>query len=193
MFVGKPVEALFDQAILVHTNRLRAWVNGTVRDVRFGQGKKLVVEKHEQIICLKNGNVDGPYSPRIFNGMRAFVTDKAVVGDHRIAAHVAFPEERIASVLDLCRHQFGAEKTFKDPNDLEPYGAVPYKLENAGMLFDWGYALTVHKAQGSQFSDVLVCYERSPYAKDEEFRRWLYTAVTRASERLTIVLGKGAS
>ena len=49
-----------------------------------------------------------------------------------------------------------------------------------------GYALTVHKAQGSQWDDV-VLFDES-YAFRENRERWLYTGVTRAAKRLTVVI-----
>lgn len=52
--------------------------------------------------------------------------------------------------------------------------------------FTYGYAITCHKAQGSQWDKVLVIEERFPFGQ-EEHQRWLYTACTRASERLVIV------
>jgi exodeoxyribonuclease-5 len=52
--------------------------------------------------------------------------------------------------------------------------------------FDYGYVLTVHKAQGSQWDDV-VLFDES-FAFQESRERWLYTAVTRAAKRLTIVM-----
>jgi superfamily I DNA/RNA helicase len=55
-----------------------------------------------------------------------------------------------------------------------------------GDLFDFGYALTVHKAQGSQAKRVILFEERFAKMDDDEWRRWLYTAVTRAEEELYI-------
>ena len=52
--------------------------------------------------------------------------------------------------------------------------------------FAFGYAITTHKAQGSEWDKVLVIEEKFPFPK-EEHARWLYTAVTRASERLVLV------
>ncbi|MEM8987950.1 MAG: AAA family ATPase [Pseudomonadota bacterium] len=52
--------------------------------------------------------------------------------------------------------------------------------------FDYGYVLTVHKAQGSQWNDI-VLFDES-YAFREARSRWLYTGVTRAAERLTLVI-----
>lgn len=52
--------------------------------------------------------------------------------------------------------------------------------------FTYGYAITTHKAQGSQWDKVLVIEENFPFAK-EEHARWLYTATTRAAEKLVVV------
>ena len=51
--------------------------------------------------------------------------------------------------------------------------------------FDFGYVLTVHKAQGSQWDDVYLFDES--FAFREHARRWLYTGITRAATRITIV------
>lgn len=47
--------------------------------------------------------------------------------------------------------------------------------------WDYAYAITCHKAQGSEWPKVLVVEERCPLW---EMPRWRYTAVTRASEEL---------
>jgi exodeoxyribonuclease-5 len=51
--------------------------------------------------------------------------------------------------------------------------------------FTFGYALTVHKAQGSQWDEVMLFDES--FAFREHRSRWLYTGLTRASERITVV------
>jgi len=52
--------------------------------------------------------------------------------------------------------------------------------------FTYGYALTVHKAQGSQWDEV-VLFDES-FAFREHRSRWLYTGITRAAKRLTLVM-----
>lgn len=52
---------------------------------------------------------------------------------------------------------------------------------------DFGYALTVHKAQGSQWPTVTVYDDGFGKRNPEERRRWLYTAITRAEVSLNIV------
>lgn len=51
--------------------------------------------------------------------------------------------------------------------------------------FDYGYALTCHKAQGSAFRHVVLFDESNCFRADA--RRWLYTGITRAVERVTVV------
>jgi len=50
----------------------------------------------------------------------------------------------------------------------------------------YGYALTAHASQGSEWNKVLVMEESFPFNK-EEHRRWLYTAATRAAEKLVLI------
>ena len=56
---------------------------------------------------------------------------------------------------------------------------IPYE-------FTYGYAITTHRAQGSDWEKVLVIEEKFPFNK-EEHARWLYTACTRASEKLVLI------
>lgn len=52
--------------------------------------------------------------------------------------------------------------------------------------FAYAYAITCHKSQGSEWDKVLVFEERFPF-DEEEHKRWLYTACTRAKEKLVII------
>ena len=52
--------------------------------------------------------------------------------------------------------------------------------------FNYGYAITCHRAQGSEWEKVLVFEESFPFDK-EDHARWLYTACTRPSEKLVLV------
>jgi len=51
--------------------------------------------------------------------------------------------------------------------------------------FDFGYALTCHKAQGSQWDEVVIIDESACFRQDAN--RWAYTAITRASKKVTMV------
>ena len=56
----------------------------------------------------------------------------------------------------------------------------PYRVH-----LDWGYALTVHSAQGSSWSNVAVILENRIYNMKDCYR-WIYTAITRAEDSITI-------
>jgi exodeoxyribonuclease-5 len=52
----------------------------------------------------------------------------------------------------------------------------------------FAYALTCHKAQGGQWKAVFVDQGYLPEEQiDRDFTRWLYTAITRATEELYLV------
>lgn len=53
--------------------------------------------------------------------------------------------------------------------------------------FDYGYAITCHKSQGSEYDKVIVLEEYLKGDSKEEHQRWLYTAATRAAKKLIVV------
>ncbi|KQT19590.1 ATP-binding protein [Methylobacterium sp. Leaf399] len=63
---------------------------------------------------------------------------------------------------------------------------IPFALKRETDEFTYGYALTVHKAQGSQWDDV-VLFDES-FAFREHRARWLYTGLTRAARAITVVV-----
>lgn len=65
------------------------------------------------------------------------------------------------------------------------------KLAPSHLNANLGYCLTCHKAQGSEWKDVLVCIEDSVGMRTGgiygyEGRRWMYTALTRARENVVL-------
>lgn len=131
----------------------------------------------DRVICLRNNR-----TAKIYNGMtgklsaigRAEDDDQ----DEWWRAGVQFDDFEYEGYL--LREQFGAKTTINPvPKTPEP--------KVRGDLFDFGYALTVHKAQGSQADTVLLFEERNKHMSDDDWRRWLYTAVTRAERQLFII------
>lgn len=51
--------------------------------------------------------------------------------------------------------------------------------------FDYGYCITCHKSQGSQWGSVLI--QDESWCFKDVWERWLYTAITRASDKVKIV------
>lgn len=165
-----------DPLVLCGTNRTRSQLNKTVRA---GLRTKNLLIEGERVICLKNSYLTGLLLP---NGVRGKVKRLGRTTVTSQSAHVVFPDEGL-ELRDgqLCKAQFGAERTFRTFTEVSP----SYRSWNdVGLLFDWGYACTVHKAQGSQSDDAIVYVEQMGTAED--FQRWAYTAVTRATKRLTM-------
>lgn len=63
--------------------------------------------------------------------------------------------------------------------------ALDWKKRRNYDEFTYGWALTCHKSQGSQWGNIIIFDES--YAFAENSAKWLYTAVTRAAEKLTLV------
>ena len=56
-----------------------------------------------------------------------------------------------------------------------------------GLRLRFGYAITCHKAQGGEWSHVIVSCPTRQNPRSEDFFRWLYTAMTRTSSKLYLV------
>jgi hypothetical protein len=90
--------------------------------------------------------------------------------DHRLAT----AEEPVIIYAGACPSaQFGSERElpFNDP-----------KRPRGSNLWDYAYALTAHKAQGSEFPHVIVVDQ-----KPREYRQWMYTALTRAQKAVVAI------
>lgn len=174
-----------DVATLCWTNRVRKRLNETIRRIVLkDEYDASAPVDGDQVICLRNAY-------RVaFNGMRGFMEDVAPASesDHHYRTTAIFPEDNLRFRGDACRHLFTMEKGLASLNDLESYGMKARTWEDFGFQLDYGYALTVHKAQGSQFDTVAYIRERPPQATSDHYKRHLYTGITRASDRLFIVL-----
>lgn len=51
----------------------------------------------------------------------------------------------------------------------------------------FSYAMTCHKSQGGQWNTIFVEQPYLPNGMDKDYLRWLYTAVTRAQEKLYLI------
>lgn len=167
--MGQDLALAADQ-ILVGRNTTRRTINKRMRDLRGLQDT--IPEPGDKIVCLQNDHERG-----LLNGSLWQVSDILPVDDD-LATLTIDPlddDDAFSMGLDCHLHFFqGRENTL-------PY----YERKEAGQ-FDYGYALTAHKAQGSQWDDVLIFDESKVFRADA--RKWLYTAITRAAEKVTIVV-----
>lgn len=179
--IGTDMEELLEQwrpdwLVLCGYNHTRVRLNHTLRAKLGFEGEEPVAGEH--VICLRNHT-----SAKLYNGMTGIITriHKAEDDPDQLWWQAELQIDDRAYDGFLLREQFGAAKT------VSPVPDPPTGKKNRGDLFDFGYALTVHKAQGSQADTVLLLEERNRHMSDEDWRRWLYTAITRAQRRLFII------
>src|ERR1041384_2460612 len=165
-----PERVLEADQVLVGRNATRRAYNARMRERRgFDDDMPSAGDK---LVCLRNNRKKG-----LFNGGLWSVKDRGARKTGIMTLRL-LPDDETAtrgvkvSVRPEC---FSGGIEQMDWQQRKPYDE-----------FDFGYVLTVHKAQGSQWDDVVVFDESFAFAESRE--RWLYTAVTRAVERVTVVV-----
>lgn len=180
-------EELLETAVLCYTNFTRSKLNYNIRKIIFGNYNSIPLT-NDLVICLKNSNRNEKIP--FYNGYRGYFNSPVEeYFDHYFEGKVNFPYEEIELNLNkICKYQFGFNKTFSSFDELKLFGFDVRHWSEVGLLFDYGYSLTCHKMQGSQANNVIIYNERPSPVSDDTYKRWLYTAVTRSSEKLTIII-----
>ena len=181
--------------ILVGTNVTRVAINNQMRDL-LGRGNK--PENGDKVICLRNywdnfATNDDP----LVNGTIGYINNiyetfnKVPPWIGKDVIKVLCANFTSDSGADFGSLQMDEKEILTGERCLN-YKTIYRLMSNwrtqhlVPMEFTYGYAITGHKSQGSEWDKVLVLEERFPFEK-EEHARWLYTCVTRASERLVLV------
>lgn len=121
--------------------------------------------KDDKLVCLKNNHDKG-----LLNGGTWTVIEATEMGE-KISLQLRGESNQQLDVEAHAKLFRGEELQFWEAKEAEH--------------FDYGYAMTVHKAQGSQWDSVLV-FDQSRIFR-ENARKWLYTAITRAAQRVTVI------
>jgi exodeoxyribonuclease V len=155
--------------VLVGVNRTRRMYNQRIREL-LGLKEALPVAG-DKLVCLRNDRVKGLINGGLWRvealgGMRKDFVRMTVRADDEASGAQA-------KVAVLKQFFEGAEAD------------LPYPVRRESDEFDYGYALTVHKAQGSQWDRVMLFDESRAFR--EHRARWLYTGLTRAARQLTLV------
>ncbi len=166
----------FEQSMLVLAgyNHTRVQLNDFIRQNRFFDPQPEPVV-NDRVICLKNN-----HQKNIYNGMLGEIVYLETVDDDLYYAEIKIDENDELYQGQIYRHQFGATHARSFTKKQE-------EILKEADLFDFGYAMTVHKAQGSQAEKVILFEERFKQMNDDQWKRWLYTGVTRAERELYIV------
>ena len=165
-----PQRVIDADQVLVGRNNTRRAYNTRMRERRGFAGA--LPETGDKLVCLRNNRRKG-----LLNGALWSVKEKPTT-------------RRDILKMRLSPDDDAAAKPIKVSVRPECFtGAIEqleWPLRKRYDEFDYGYVLTVHKAQGSQWDDV-VLFDES-FAFQESRQRWLYTGVTRAAKRLTVVV-----
>lgn len=129
---------------------------------------------NERLVCLRNDSNVG-----VLNGTLWDVLAASIQSSEVIDLHVRDAEGDAEVLCDaFATYMRDGEKARKFTKE--------ERREYDAQDFDYGYLLTVHKAQGSQWDHVLVLDQSRTFNRDGNGRRWLYTAITRAAKSVVI-------
>ena len=164
--------ALTADQVLVGRNLTRRNYNARLRHLQGYDGD--LPYSGERLVCLRSNRCKG-----LLNGSlwKVAIVGKSTTKDVKLELTPEDVGSRKRNTKVTVRREF-----FRGQEE-----QLPWPERRASDEFDYGYALTVHKAQGSQWDNVVLFDESGAFR--EEQRRWLYTGITRAAERITVVTG----
>lgn len=164
-----PAAVLSVDQVLVGRNNTRRSYNSRIRELL---GKSLPNPvAGDKLVCLRNDRKRG-----LLNGS-LWRVDRARAARKGLLRYALSPDDGAGAR----NAQVSINPAFFDGTAEALTGPARRRSDE----FDYGYVLTVHKAQGSQWDDVMLFDES--FAFRENARRWLYTGITRAATRLTVV------
>ena len=185
--------------ILVATNATRVSINAQMRKLlNFGEqpqdGDKIIClrnywdcfsDNEEPLVngtigILKNSFLTKRYLPRIVKSTDGLSHIDLIMGDFISDSGMYFHS------LEMDKKMIDTGEFSLDWKTVYQLNRNPKTRDIPPLEFTYGYAITCHKAQGSEWDKVLVIEEKFPFDKIEH-ARWLYTAVTRSSEKLVLV------
>lgn len=160
-------QALAADMVLTGTNKRRQAINRRHRELE-GHTSPMP-ETGERICCLANNHEIGIQNGTLWTVKQA--DPQWSPGDDTVYLNIE-PEEGGAPLGIPCEASLFLDDTDKV--------AWPRSEQ-----FTWGSCLTVHKAQGSEWSKVVGFLD---WPSNRSYREWCYTLITRASEELTLVM-----
>lgn len=174
-----------ESIILCGFNTSRVALNKMVRN--FNNYNQPIPYPNERVICLRNNRKND-----VMNGQIGTVIWWQPSGEKNFGRFTIELDNSPYPVECLCWEECFGRPHSRDLDDLrnthEFKMAEDYAFDNGlfGVdFFDFGYAITVHKSQGSEWDNVILFEQH--YSKLWNANRFLYTAVTRAKNQLFII------
>ena len=168
--------------IICHYNKTRDTLNPYIREEVYGKPKDSLVIG-DRLICRENNwGTTLSHNPNmaLTNGTIGTVKDINLEESTKNFITFDFAPEYMPNE---CFDQISLDWRFLRMNykDRETYITDRTK-------FEFGYVITCHLSQGSQYDNVMVYTERERMRNPRDYSQWLYTAITRAVDRLIIAL-----
>jgi len=161
--------------VLVGRNKTRIDYNDRLRELKNLPAQEPVAG--DRLVCLRNNP-----QKRLLNGQIWYASEVKKRSGNRYSMTLD-PEEEITTAAGkkAQAHVVTHGAFFSGEED-----QLSWPDRRRVDEFTFGYCLTVHKAQGSQWDRVYLFDESFVFREDR--RRWLYTGVTRASQQITVVV-----
>lgn len=193
-FPGQPEICLGDKVMAVTNSDAHGFF---ISNGDFGQVRNVYGDTEQRLVTIRRrsdetGGVEETVVPLRFRSVHLGFRDlDGVVHffDAKVIENLLYSDtlslssdENKALYLDFCIRNPGLKagtKEFKDTLRSDPYfNALRVKF---------GYAITCHKAQGSEWNHVFVKCRTNGNQLCADYFRWLYTAITRTAGRLYLM------
>lgn len=171
--------------VLCGKNATRHELNDKMRGIKFGTQCSNKPINGDKIVCLHNEwQILGDNGEPLVNGMIGTLNNIELSSEPlyrpKMAADFISDNGGYYTGLQMDYKIFTEKETTINKDNWWKYKNAPKPCE-----FDYAYAVTVHKFQGSEAEKVVVYDE---WLGDKDYHtKWLYTAVTRASKMLVVV------
>lgn len=180
--------------IICGKNNTRRYINNIMREIKWGPDVPLTPVENDKIICLNNYWSEVNFRGEcLVNGLIGYAKNPEVMESKYFnkIVNCSFVPEYYKEPYNLIEigfldlpldyYLFTENEKFRDlyPTKRFPKGTKLFS-------FDYGYAITCWKSQGSEYSKVLLIEEDFPFKKDDHIK-YLYTGITRAKDKITII------
>lgn len=205
---------IWDTIVITRSNMRAAAFNREIRssvlyyEHEIEEGELIIVAKNSYHWTRENKDIDFIANGDILRIERVLGTE-VKYGMRFAEVQLAFPDSSTPFTAKIMLDVLGSDAAsitreqmqqlyqaiINDPDRFSPM--TPQADRNRALLSDpywnalqvkYAYCVTCHKAQGGQWSNVVVDMAGiPPDAMGEDFYRWLYTAVTRTRKKLYFI------
>ena len=181
---------------IVGTNKARIVLNKKAREEKFGKEVGYVPQHGDYIIFIGNGNffINGDRLtldyPDLITAKKLPVKENEKDMPRFLEAYLLKNRNHKIILLPTIEKSSVYHSQFIEPDKYLPIDwyeknkfSRKYELSKDVSIATYAYAITAHKAQGSQWEKVFVhqdAFKNNP--------RWLYTSATRAEKMLTLTI-----